>query len=146
MGTKQGLKKKVEIEEQGRTTWLLFSAVALVSSSRLVHLPHRLYLLLREVSDFWEVAPWVASEVAFRRYPPSFPANRKLNVNMGFWREAERDVDYSILLTFGGRPRFLCPAGADEPSAADDDVAFLFLLPLGRPRPRLTGVVGEGSR
>ena len=52
----------------------------------------------------------------------------------------------SIMLTFGGRPRFLCPAGADEPSAADDDVAFLFLLPLGRPRPRLTGVVGEGSR
>ena len=50
------------------------------------------------------------------------------------------------MLTFGGRPRFLWPAGADEPSAADDDVAFLFLLPLGRPRPRLTGVVGEGSR
>jgi len=62
----------VEIEEQGRTTGLLFSAVALVSSSRLVRLPRRLYLLLREVSDFWEVAPWVASEVAFRRYPPSF--------------------------------------------------------------------------
>lgn len=50
------------------------------------------------------------------------------------------------MLTFGGRPRFLWPAGADEPSAADDDVAFLFLLPLGRPRPRLTGVVGEASK
>lgn len=76
MGTKERSKKRVEIEEQGRTTWLLFSVVALVSSSRLVHLPRRLYLLLREVSDFWEVVPWVASEVAFRRYPPSFPANR----------------------------------------------------------------------
>jgi hypothetical protein len=82
MGTKQGSMKKVEIEELGRTTCLLFSVVALVSSSRLIHLPRRLYLL-RKVSDFWEVAPWVASEVAFRRYPPSFPANRKLNVNMG---------------------------------------------------------------
>lgn len=83
MGTKEGSKKRVEIEEQGRTTWLLFSVVAPVSSSRLVRLPRRLYLLLREVSDFWEVSPWVASEVAFRRYPPSFPANRKLKVNMG---------------------------------------------------------------
>lgn len=136
----------MEIEDQERTTWLLFSAVALVSSSRLVHLPHRLHLLSREVSEFWEVAPWVASEVAFRRYPPSFPANRKLNVNKGFWRGAEKGVDYSTVLTFRGRPRFLCPAGADEPSAADDDVAFLFLLPLGRPRPRLTEVDGEGSR
>jgi len=65
---------------------------------------------------------------------------------MGFWREAEESVDYSILLTFGGRPRFLCPTGVDGPSAAEDDVAFLFLLPLGRPRPRLAGVVGEGPR
>ena len=63
----------------------------------------------------------------------------------GSWREAEKGVDYSIVLTFGGRPRFLCPAGADEPSAAaEDDVAVLFLLPLGRPRPRLAGVAGEG--
>ena len=75
----------MEIEEQGRTTWLLFSAVALVSSSRLVHPPRRprRSYFLREVSGFWEVAPWVASEVAIRRYPPSFPANRKPNVNMG---------------------------------------------------------------
>lgn len=67
---------------------------------------------------------------------------------MGFGREAERAVDYSIMLTFGGRPRFLGTV-ADEPSAgagADDGAAFLFLLPLGRPRPRLAGVVGEGSR
>ena len=142
MGTKQGSKKKVEIEEQSKTTGLFFSAVALVSSSRLVRLPRRLYLLLRKVSDFWEVAPWVASEVAFRRYPPSFPANRTLNVSMGSGGKRKGVVDYSIILTFGGRPRFLCPTGADEPSAADDDVAFLslFLLPLGRPRPRLSGV------
>ena len=74
----------MEIEDEGRTTWLPSLAVALVSSSRLVRLPHRLYLLLREVSDFWEVDPEVASEVAFRHYPPSFPADRKPNVNMGF--------------------------------------------------------------
>ena len=75
MGTKQGSKKKVEIEEQGRTMRLIFSAVALASSFPLFHLPRRLYLL-RKISEFWEVAPWVASEVALRRYPPSYPANR----------------------------------------------------------------------
>ena len=53
-------------------------------------------------------------------------------------------LNYDIMLTFRGRPRFLCPGGADEPSAADDNVAFLFLLPLGRPRPRLAGE-GSGS-
>jgi hypothetical protein len=75
-----------------------------------------------------------------------FSCKSKTESQHGFGREAKRGVDYSIVLTFGGRPRFLCPAGADEPSAADEDVAFLFLLPLGRPRPRFTGVVGEGSR
>ena len=68
----------MEIEDQDRTTELLFSAVALVSSSRLVHLPHHLYLPSREVSDFWEVVPWVASEVALRRYH-LVAANRKLS-------------------------------------------------------------------
>jgi hypothetical protein len=42
--------------------------------------------------------------------------------------------------TFGGRPRFLGGA-AGEPGAGPDELVpdFLFLLPLGRPRPRLTG-------
>lgn len=62
---------------------------------------------------------------------------------MGEWKKVFIVVS---MLTFRGRPRFLCPAGADEPSATEDNVAFLFLLPLGRPRPRLVGVVGEGPR
>jgi hypothetical protein len=84
METKQGSKIKMEIEDEGRTTtWLPSSAVALVSSSRLIHLPRHLYLLLREASDFWEVAPSVVSEVVFHHHLPSSPANRKLNINMG---------------------------------------------------------------
>ena len=62
---------------------------------------------------------------------------------MGSGGKWEQAMIVGFLLTFGGRPRFLCPAGADEPSAAEDDVAFLFLLPFGRPRPRLDG---EGPR
>lgn len=76
-----------------------------------------------------------------------FSCKSKTEYQLGFWREAKRGVDYSTMLTFGGRPRFL---GVDGPSAGSgaDAVGFLFLLPLGRPRPRLTEVsmVGEGSR
>jgi hypothetical protein len=40
--------------------------------------------------------------------------------------------------TLGGRPRFFFGVSEAETSAAKV-VPFLFLLPLGRPRPRLTG-------
>lgn len=45
-------------------------------------------------------------------------------------------------LTFGGRPLFLGMLGVDEPAAGADAVPLLrlFLLPFGRPRPRLAGV------
>jgi len=49
-------------------------------------------------------------------------------------------------LTFGGRPRFrgmVGVVGLSEPPEASD---FLFLLPFGRPRPRLTGAVVEVPR
>lgn len=43
--------------------------------------------------------------------------------------------------TLGGRPRFLGTVGSDGPAVDDAAVPFLFLLPFGRPRPRLTGSV-----
>jgi hypothetical protein len=53
--------------------------------------------------------------------------------------------------TLGGLPRFLfCPVEDPEPAPAiaeglviEDD--FLFLLPLGRPRPRFCGEAAAGS-
>ena len=63
-------------------------------------------------------------------------------------------MDYETRHTFGGLPRFFFGvASADEGTptvvAGREDCAglFLFLLPLGRPRPRLTGgeSVGAGS-
>lgn len=46
--------------------------------------------------------------------------------------------------TFGGRPRFLGIVGVVGLAAVDEDAPdFLFLLPLGRPRPRLAGVIGD---
>jgi len=41
------------------------------------------------------------------------------------------------MLTFGGRPRFLGTVGVVGLSGAEEVPAFLFLLPFGRPRPRL---------
>lgn len=42
------------------------------------------------------------------------------------------------ILTFGGRPRFRA-VGVVGLSGADEPPDFLFLLPLGRPRPRFCG-------
>jgi hypothetical protein len=50
-----------------------------------------------------------------------------------------------IRRTLGGRPRFRGTDGADELSAPAASV-FLFLLPFGRPRPRLTGCALELPR
>lgn len=52
--------------------------------------------------------------------------------------------------TLGGLPLFLFSpaAGAisDEEAAVPAVVLFLFLLPLGRPRPRFTGGPGKGNK
>jgi hypothetical protein len=51
-----------------------------------------------------------------------------------------------LKVTFGGLPLFFFGASADAPAEAtaapDEEVGgpcFLFLLPLGRPRPRFVG-------
>lgn len=49
--------------------------------------------------------------------------------------------------TFGGRPRFLGALGVVGLSGpADEAPDFLFLLPFGRPRPRLMGEAVEVPR
>ena len=40
-------------------------------------------------------------------------------------------------ITLGGRPRFFF--GVSDATADDPSPVFLFLLPLGRPRPRFAG-------
>jgi hypothetical protein len=57
---------------------------------------------------------------------------------LGTKRMSVRRVTGGARSTLGGRPRFR--GGAEEDSPAGVGTAFLFLLPLGRPRPRFTGV------
>jgi hypothetical protein len=69
------------------------------------------------------------------------------NINVGFQEERRALNCEDAMLTLGGRPRFLGTVGVVGLSGTEEDApAFLFLLPFGRPRPRLACVVVDVPR
>jgi len=123
---------------------LVFSEVALASSllgarRRPLRWPR---LQLVRVWGAWAAVRAAASEVVLLLLPSSPTVGRKTMQT----KSAKANVMKRLIRrTLGGRPRFRGTAGADEVSAPLAD-AFLFLLPFGRPRPRLTGCALELPR